>query len=140
MPHCLLRYQPKLTDMHAGDYVDNVRWFGDCVMSKSTKNRIVMWQPDSLRHEGAHMILREFSLTHGEMWFFKMDVCVPLNIFAVGNTRGKVRLFAVELCTTVVFTAVLLAGVGVLFDQDGGGARQGRKLQAGSKGRKEGGV
>ncbi len=36
------------------------------------------------------MILREFQLTNSEVWFFKMDVCIPLGLIALGNSRGKV--------------------------------------------------
>lgn len=36
------------TQVH-NDYVDSVRWYGNCIISKSTKNRIAMWLPDADR-------------------------------------------------------------------------------------------
>ncbi len=35
----------------SGDYVDNVKFFGDNIVSKSTKNRLALWQPDSTRRD-----------------------------------------------------------------------------------------
>jgi polycomb protein EED len=34
------------TQIHS-DFVDSVRWVGNCIISKSTKNRMVLWAPDS---------------------------------------------------------------------------------------------
>ena len=33
------------------DYVDCVRWVGDCLLTKSTNNRVVLWSPDALRYK-----------------------------------------------------------------------------------------
>lgn len=38
------------------DYIDCVRWIGDSVLSKSTKNRVALWAPDSNRYKGAPLI------------------------------------------------------------------------------------
>lgn len=38
------------TQVH-NDYVDSVRWFGNCIISKSTKNRVALWAPDSDRYK-----------------------------------------------------------------------------------------
>ena len=32
------------------NYVDAVRWVGNCLISKSTKNLICLWQPDASRY------------------------------------------------------------------------------------------
>ena len=36
-------------------------------------------------------MLREFAIVDGNLWFLRMDVCIPLDIFAVGNKDGKVN-------------------------------------------------
>lgn len=38
------------TSIHT-DYIDSIRWIGDCIVSKSTNNRIVLWTPDALRYK-----------------------------------------------------------------------------------------
>jgi polycomb protein EED len=78
--------------MHSG-YVDSVKWVGDCILSKSTQNRIVLWTPDTLRYKDATMILQEYTMHHGHVWFVKMSVCLPLGIFAVGSSKGRVYIF-----------------------------------------------
>jgi hypothetical protein len=30
-----------------------------------------------------------------EVWFVKLDVCVPLGIFAVGNSKGKILIYPI---------------------------------------------
>lgn len=39
------------------------------------------------------MILQEYTLQNANLWFIKLDVCIPLGIFAVGNMKGKVFVF-----------------------------------------------
>jgi polycomb protein EED len=100
------------------DYVDAVKWIGDCLLTKSTNNRIALWTPDALRYkviniaclpspyssyihsllsQQAPLILQEYHLPDSEIWFVKFDVCFPLGIFAVGNSKGKVSYFE-NLC------------------------------------------
>jgi WD40 repeat protein len=38
------------TQVH-DDYVDSVRWVGNCLLSKSTKNKVSLWTPDSGRYK-----------------------------------------------------------------------------------------
>jgi polycomb protein EED len=78
------------------DYVDSVRWFGNCLLTKSTKNRVAYWSPDSNRYKGAPLVLREFELFGCEIWFVRMDICIPLDLLAVGNKFGKVFLFSLS--------------------------------------------
>lgn len=83
------------TQIHRG-YVDCVKWVGDGILSKSTHNRIVLWAPDSLRYRGAPLILQEYTMQHGHVWFLKMDVHVPLGVFAVGGTKGEIFIYPVN--------------------------------------------
>lgn len=39
------------------------------------------------------MILQEYTIHHGSVWFIKMDISIPLGIFAVGNAKGKIFVF-----------------------------------------------
>lgn len=77
------------TQVHS-DYVDSVRWVGNCILSKSTKNRVALWAPDSDRYKGAPLVLREFIIMEGNLWFVRMDVCIVHDILAVGNRDGRV--------------------------------------------------
>jgi hypothetical protein len=43
--------------------------------------------------QGASLILQEFTIHHGNIWFIKLDTCIPLGIFAVGNAKGKIAIF-----------------------------------------------
>ena len=38
------------TQIH-NDYVDSVCWVGNCLLSKSTKNKVVLWKPDADRYK-----------------------------------------------------------------------------------------
>lgn len=50
------------------DYIDCVKWLGNLILSKSTKNRIALWAPDSNRYKGAPLILREFLVADCDLW------------------------------------------------------------------------
>ena len=78
------------------NYVDAVRWVGNCLISKSTKNLICLWQPDASRYKGATLILRQFAIKNSSHWFLKMETCVPLDLFAVGNTTGAVHIYNIH--------------------------------------------
>ena len=51
------------------------------------------------------IILQEFSVTHCDLWFMKLGVCTPLNIFALGNRQGRVRniFIWVSFCLMTVY-------------------------------------
>ena len=78
------------------DYVDSVRWVGDLLLTKSTRNKIILWSPDACRFKGAALILQEYTMSDAYIWYIRMDVCIPLDIFAVGNKEGNVFVFSIS--------------------------------------------
>ena len=80
------------TNQVHSNYVDSVKWVGDCVMSKSVCDSIVLWAPDSPRSANSSVILRRFKLPNFAIWYSQMDIFPPYDWFAVGNDDGKVRV------------------------------------------------
>jgi polycomb protein EED len=73
--------------VHSG-YLDSIRFVGNCVLSRSTSNQVCLWMPDNTRYKGAALVLRDYVARDGGIWYIRLDVCVPLNIFALGNING----------------------------------------------------
>lgn len=46
--------------------------------------------------QDAPLILREFLIRDCDLWFVRLDICVPLDLVAVGNRVGKVFLFSLS--------------------------------------------
>lgn len=84
------------TNQVHSDYVDCCLWYGNCLITKSTRNRIVLWSPDNHRYKNAPLILREMEMADTELWFVKFDVSVVLNLVALGNKLGKVYVFSLD--------------------------------------------
>ena len=40
--------------------------------------------------QGAPLILKEFIIVDSNLWFVRLDLCVPLDLLAVGNKVGQV--------------------------------------------------
>jgi len=78
------------------DYVDCVRFYGNFILSKSIKNRVVLWLPDRMRYKEAAVILREYTTTECGSWFTRFGICESLDIFALGNTEGKISIFSIS--------------------------------------------
>lgn len=78
------------------DYVDCARWMGDCILSKSTKSKAILWAPDATRSANAALTLKEFQYKDAHIWFLRFDLCIPLDLLAVGSTTGKVFIFSVS--------------------------------------------
>ena len=66
---------------------------GNCILSKSTKNRLALWAPDSNRYTNAPLVLREFITENNDIWFLRFDLSIPLDLLAVGNKYGKVYIY-----------------------------------------------
>lgn len=81
--------------VHA-DYVDSVLWYGNCLLTKSTKNRIALWSPDNRRYKNAPLIIKEMVMRDNDIWFVRMDVSIPLNIVACGNKLGKIFIYSLS--------------------------------------------
>lgn len=78
------------------NYVDCTRWVGNLLLSKGVCNRAVLWTPDPMRAQDAVCVVKEFSLTYGEIWFVKMSISSLLYLFAVGNCNGELQLFQIS--------------------------------------------
>lgn len=55
------------TQVH-DDYVDSVRWVGNCVLSKSTKNKVSLWMPDSGRYKVTTIFSFVVCSACGKVW------------------------------------------------------------------------
>lgn len=72
------------------NYVDCVRWIGDIVASKSTNNKIVLWEPEG---KDAAVVLCELKYQNCEKWFMRFAVNASAGICVVGTTKGSVFVF-----------------------------------------------
>ena len=107
------------TDCLHRDYVDCVRFVGNAILSKSTKNRIVLWLPDPLRFKGAPVILREYATNDCGNWFTRFGVSQELDIFALGNTDGKVSIFSISAPASVLKIKPIVSSEYIISDNDG---------------------
>jgi polycomb protein EED len=82
------------TNLVHSDYVDCCLWYGNCIVTKSTKNRIVLWSPDSCRYKNAPLILREYLMADNDLWFVRFDISIILNLIACGNKYGVIYIFS----------------------------------------------
>ena len=77
------------------DYVDCVRWVGNQLLSKSTKNEVVLWKPFPQRGRDHFTLLKRFPFPDGDIWFIKFATNPAATAMAVGNKHG--RLFMWDL-------------------------------------------
>ncbi|OSX80133.1 hypothetical protein BU14_0058s0044 [Porphyra umbilicalis] len=98
-------------------YVDCAAFVGDCILSKSNDERLVLWRPGSAAPTvdrgglpgggGAtpdlssakdnYWALREYKLDDGDLiWFLRFGLDAAAEVVAVGTIRGTVELFAVD--------------------------------------------
>lgn len=98
---------PYFSTNHAHtDYADCVRFLGDCIVSKSTANLILLWKPvlgeggraarACEKNSDAIIPLREFVLSNCDVWFVRHSVSDDMRSLAVGNKQGMVKVWSVE--------------------------------------------
>jgi len=90
-------------DIHK-NYVDCCRWWGNFIMSKSTDQYINVWKPgefDNLslqkNDKKATEIHRFEYRNEGEIWFVKFAMDPRRKLLAIGNQKGKIFLWEVNV-------------------------------------------
>jgi len=78
------------TNQVHSDYVDSVKWVGDCVLSKAAGEPLALWAPDSLRGVNASIVLRRYALSTNKIWYTPMDIFLPFDWIAIGGDDGRV--------------------------------------------------
>eukprot|EP00941_MAST-03F_sp_MAST-3F-sp1_P003589 g3589.t1 len=79
-----------------GDYVDCARWVGNLILSKSTQNDMLFWQPDVRRRKDAANILVRYPLKDSEIWFVRFTLDKEKKRVAVGNKRGRITIWDID--------------------------------------------
>ncbi|BES91710.1 WD domain, G-beta repeat [Nesidiocoris tenuis] len=86
------------------NYIDCVLWFGRMVLSKSTENNIILWQPGKIGSEEKEInrnddcsIVRKFGLQGCDIWFVKFTFEYNRKLLAVGNKVGKVFVWDLDV-------------------------------------------
>lgn len=74
------------------NYVDCVRFVGDMVLSKSVRNRLLLWRPedDPRRKKDAVRVLHEYHIHAADIWFMRASVDLDGRFIACGNRLGNV--------------------------------------------------
>ena len=98
---------PYFSTNHAQtDYADCVRFLGDCIVSKSIANIILLWKPvlgeggraarACEKNSDAIIPLREFVLSNCDVWFVRHSISDDMKSLAVGNKQGVVKVWSFE--------------------------------------------
>ena len=83
------------------NYVDCVRYLGDLVLSKSTDNRIQLWQPprgpgpdaDAGGGTGGVQELQDFRMIKCDIWYVRFCVDLRRRLVFCGNQEGKIYVW-----------------------------------------------
>jgi polycomb protein EED len=91
------------------NYVDSVSWYGNCVLSKSCENAIVMWRPGKLEtpmenddqvvtnsNDHTASVLHKFECDDNEIWFIRFGLDEAQQVLAVGNQVGDIYLWNID--------------------------------------------
>lgn len=95
------------SDIHT-QYVDDVAWVGELILSKSTCNEVVLWRPkgnvyDSVKYNmevtavDGVTILRRFKYPAADLWFLHFGLNLSAGLMAVGNKNGSCYVWNLEL-------------------------------------------
>ncbi|KAF3588111.1 hypothetical protein F2Q69_00030921, partial [Brassica cretica] len=85
------------------------RWFGDYILSKSTANEILLWQPqikDNSLGEDALNILLSYPINHCNHWSIKFSCDLSMNYVSIGNEKGNVYVWDFKSCPPVLVTVL----------------------------------
>ncbi|SPQ98580.1 unnamed protein product (mitochondrion) [Plasmodiophora brassicae] len=98
-PTKLFQFPIFSTDRVHSNYVDNVRFFGDMILSKSVEEKIVLWVPSFERktvNESCPVrVLQECLYSDCDIWYVRFSLDRPMRLVATGNSIGKVFIWDV---------------------------------------------
>ena len=95
------------TDKIHTNYVDVVQYVGDLILSKDTNNMVVLWKPITTKTSRGSNIktqqrlpneviaLREFEVSHCDVWFIRFATDHQCRMLAVGNLIGDIKVFEI---------------------------------------------
>ncbi|KAG2271200.1 hypothetical protein Bca52824_065755 [Brassica carinata] len=86
------------------------RWFGDYILSKSTANEILLWQPqikDNSLGEDALNILLSYPINHCNHWSIKFSCDLSMNYVSIGNEKGNVYVWDFKSCPPALVTVLI---------------------------------
>lgn len=79
------------------NYVDSVKFNGNFIISKSMDGVIKEWLPVFNKESDYHMILNSYIYEVKEsVWYMKLGFDIESNLFATGNTQGKLFIFKIN--------------------------------------------
>lgn len=77
-------------------YVDCVKWLGDCLLSKSVDNKVLLWRPDAdpanAERGFVHMV-QEYEMEDAKVWWVRFSLDVHCSLLACGNHSGRCFLW-----------------------------------------------
>ncbi len=98
------------TDHVHTDYVDCVRFCGGAILSKSTGNVILLWEPImgkdgfqgrcGVNSDDGIVPIREFVLSNCDIWFVKFGIDRTHNWLSVGNKAGVIKVWDITAGTS----------------------------------------
>ncbi len=71
------------------NFVDCVRWVGDCILSKSPAAKLLLWRPIEGTHKGHAQVLQEYAFVEGNMWWLRFSLCLSGAQLAACGNSGK---------------------------------------------------